>query len=407
MGEAAVETLAGLEERHPSRGILLFPEPEAADGIDAKVSVIAFPLREHRRHIAAEVIELRLRGRMSEAPASIVNPLLVPALPVFLRWRGRPPFGEQKVEQLVEVCDRLIVDSREWPDVPKAYAELPFDRAACSDIAWRRTEPWRRCLARLWPGIAELRTLRVEGPVAEASLLAGWLRSRLERDIELEHEAADELAAVDVDGAACPVPRSGRPRAISSRRSWTSSRGIASTRPLRSRPLLSDVLSEKKGVNGVAEGAFRRHYQHVYGFFRRRVRDPHRAEELTQDVFAAAAAGLPKPKEGDPPVLAWLYTVARRRFVDESRRLSRERRPKDLPARTTSDYGPFVARELREALGELPRGHSQVVVLKLLRGMTFAEIGAEVGLTEAAAKMRFRRALETLRAELIERGIEP
>ena len=160
-------------------------------------------------------------------------------------------------------------------------------------------------------------------------------------------------------------------------------------------------------MNGVAEGAFRRHYQHVYGFFRRRVRDPHRAEELTQDVFVAAVAGLPKAKEGDPPVLAWLYTVARRRFLDESRRLSREHRPNDLPARTTSDYGPFVAWELREALGELPRGLSQVVVMKLLRGMTFAEIGVEVGLTEAAARMRFKRALEALRAELIERGIEP
>jgi RNA polymerase sigma factor (sigma-70 family) len=160
-------------------------------------------------------------------------------------------------------------------------------------------------------------------------------------------------------------------------------------------------------VNGVAEGAFRRHYEHVYGFFRRRVRDPHRAEELTQDVFTAAAAGLAEPRQGDPPVLAWLYTVARRRFVDETRRLSRERRPKDLPARTTSYYGPFVAQALREALGELPRGQSRVVVLKLLHGMTFAEIGAEVGLTEAAAKMRFKRALETLRAELIERGIEP
>ena len=49
--------------------------------------------------------------------------------------------------------------------------------------------------------------LRVEGPVAEASLLAGWLRSRLERDVELEHEDADELTGVDVDGAACPVPK--------------------------------------------------------------------------------------------------------------------------------------------------------------------------------------------------------
>jgi Glucose-6-phosphate dehydrogenase subunit N-terminal domain/Glucose-6-phosphate dehydrogenase subunit C-terminal domain len=204
---AALDTLAGLEERHPSRGILLFPEPEAEDGIDARITVLAYPLREQRRHIAAEVIELRLRGRSCDAPASIVNPLLVPALPVFLRWRGRPQFGQQNVEQLVEVCDRLIVDSREWPDVPKGYAALPFDRTACSDIAWRRTEPWRRCLARLWPGIAELQSLRVQGPTAEASLLAGWLSSRLERDVELEHEDADELKVVDVDGDACPVPK--------------------------------------------------------------------------------------------------------------------------------------------------------------------------------------------------------
>ena len=161
-------------------------------------------------------------------------------------------------------------------------------------------------------------------------------------------------------------------------------------------------------MNGAAEGAFRRHYQHVYGYLRRRVRDPHRAEELTQDVFAAAAAGLPEPQDGDPPVLAWLYTVARRRFVDESRRLSREKRVVSLPeARSSSDYGPFVARALREALGALPGGQSQVIVLKLLRGLSFAEIGAEVGLTEAAAKMRFRRALEALREELTERGIEP
>ena len=96
--EAAVETLAGLGERHPSRGILLFPEPDAEDGIDATVRMLAFPLREQRRHIAAEVVSLRLRGLSSRAAASIVNPLLVPGLPVFLRWRGRPPFGEPEAD---------------------------------------------------------------------------------------------------------------------------------------------------------------------------------------------------------------------------------------------------------------------------------------------------------------------
>ena len=204
--EAAVETLAGLEERHPSRGILLFPEPDASDGIDAKVTMLAFPLREQRRHIAAEVISLRLRGRSSRAAASIVNPLLIPGLPVFLRWRGRPPFGAPEAEQLIEVCDRFIGDSTEWPDVPDAYAELPFDRAAVSDIAWRRTEPWRQALAELWPGIGEIRNLRVRGPLAEASLLAGWLRSRLERTVDLDHDDAKRLEEIEIDGSACRAP---------------------------------------------------------------------------------------------------------------------------------------------------------------------------------------------------------
>jgi glucose-6-phosphate dehydrogenase assembly protein OpcA len=204
--EVAVDTLAGLGERHPSRGILLFPDPEAADGMDAKVSMLAFPLREQRRHIAAEVIELRLRGRTTRGAASIVNPLLVPGLPVFLRWRGRPPFAQAEAAQLIDVTDRLIYDSKEWTDVPQAYEELPLDRTACSDIAWRRTEPWRGVLAGMWPGVGEMRSLHVRGPVAEASLIAGWLRSRLDREVELEHDDADELTEVGVDGSSCAQP---------------------------------------------------------------------------------------------------------------------------------------------------------------------------------------------------------
>ncbi len=205
--EAAVETLAGLGERHPSRGILLLPEESATDGIDAKVSVLAFPLSHQRRHIAAEVIELHLRGSRAEAPASIVMPLLVTGLPVFLRWRGRPQFGEVAVDELIDVCDRLIVDSGEWPDAPAAYSDLPFDRAACSDIAWRRTEPWRRALAGLWPGIKEARELEITGPDAEGSLIAGWLCFRLGRRVDLVQESAEHVERVAVDGVECPVPR--------------------------------------------------------------------------------------------------------------------------------------------------------------------------------------------------------
>src|SRR5207249_2701226 len=83
--------------------------------------------------------------------------------------------------------------STEWPDLPGAYAELVhvFPRAAVSDIAWARTSRWRTLLAGLWPDIAEVSRIRVRGTAAQAHLLTGWLRSRLDRKIELQHEPAD------------------------------------------------------------------------------------------------------------------------------------------------------------------------------------------------------------------------
>ena len=102
----------------------------------------------------------------------------------------------------------MIVDSSEWPGVPDVYSELVpyFERSAWSDITWARTLGWRRELARLWPGIAGLRELRIAGPVAEATLLAGWLRSRLHREVELVVEQADSLEAVAVDGTEVDLP---------------------------------------------------------------------------------------------------------------------------------------------------------------------------------------------------------
>ena len=212
--QAATDTLAGLADRHPSRVILLLPEPDAdEDSIEANLALRAFALGGSSRHVACEVIELRLRGQRATSPASIVLPLLVADLPVFLRWRGRPPFGDESFETLVDLVDRLVLDSSEWPDVPEAYGELAerFARTAISDIAWGRGEPWRREIAHLWPDVAEMSHLRVTGPLADAHLLAGWLRSRLGREVELEHDDADALDAVAVDGTEVGEPRGGHP----------------------------------------------------------------------------------------------------------------------------------------------------------------------------------------------------
>jgi glucose-6-phosphate dehydrogenase assembly protein OpcA len=205
--EAAEDVLAGLAERHPSRTIVLVPEPEAEDRLDASVEVDCFPSGRGRQ-VCVETIRLRLCGSRVAVPASVVQPLLLPDLPVFLRWRGLPPFGERPFEELVDVVDRLIVDSTEWPELPAPYTRLAaiFDRVAVSDIAWARTSRWRPQLASLWPGIEGVKRITVTGTEAQACLLAGWLRSRLGHEVELEHEPSDRLAGVAVDGEPAPFP---------------------------------------------------------------------------------------------------------------------------------------------------------------------------------------------------------
>ncbi len=188
--DAAERTLEGLAERHPSRTVILIPCAEDGDArIDAEVSVRCFAIGD--RAVCGEVIELRLCGSRADAPASVVLPLVISDLPVFLRWRGEPPFGQPQWEQLIDVADRVIVDSSEWSDLRYDALARAFERTAVSDIAWARTRPWRVELAAYWPAIRE-QEVWIRGPRAEAALLRGWLGARLERAIR-HIEPAGEL----------------------------------------------------------------------------------------------------------------------------------------------------------------------------------------------------------------------
>jgi hypothetical protein len=210
---AAEETLAGMAERHPSRTLLLVPQPEEEDGLDALVSVRCFPLGD--RALCVVVIVLTLRGSRASAPASIVLPLLISDLPVFCRWRGRPEWESPAFQQLIGVIDRLVVDSTEWPDVPADYADLAklFDRVAVSDIAWDRTERWRGLLASLWPEIGSVQELCVHGTRSQAHLLRGWLVSRLGHDVKLTLDDRERLEGIDLDGSPAPFPPGNPPNA--------------------------------------------------------------------------------------------------------------------------------------------------------------------------------------------------
>ena len=203
----ARSTLAGLQDSHPARTIFLVPEPRRASAVSFDVSLHAVQV-DGSREAYAEVIEIRLGGTAVEHPASLVLPLLISDLPVFCRWRGEPAWGSTQLDELVEITDRLVVNSSEWTGLPTQYpwlAEL-FERTAVSDIAFSRTVQWRARLAERWPGIGTIERLRVEGPHADALLIAGWLRSRLEREVALLRRPADEITSIRVDGAEVEKP---------------------------------------------------------------------------------------------------------------------------------------------------------------------------------------------------------
>ncbi len=207
--DQAQKALAGMAERHPSRTILLGPKPDSKNRIDATVTLECYTVPGSERNICSEIIALELHGMRAKAPASIVEPLLITDLPVFLRWRGEPPWGSPELDQMAGLTDRLIVDSTEWDDLPFPYTHLVelFERTAVSDIAWSRTSRWRALLASLWPDIADVGTIRVHGTSAQGHLLAGWLRSRLGRDdIVLEVEESERLDGIDLDGKPASFP---------------------------------------------------------------------------------------------------------------------------------------------------------------------------------------------------------
>jgi RNA polymerase sigma factor (sigma-70 family) len=133
------------------------------------------------------------------------------------------------------------------------------------------------------------------------------------------------------------------------------------------------------------------------------------AEDLTQDVFV----DLLLASRCHPPAntRAWLARVAQRHVADTIGSAMRERAAhaqleatsRGLPADRASD--PDMRLAIRACVARLSEPQQRIVALRLLEGLSFAHCGLMLGMSEDAARMRFRRALHALRAELRRAGV--
>ncbi len=179
----------------------------------------------------------------------------------------------------------------------------------------------------------------------------------------------------------------------------------------------NDTELLRQYVEGGSESAFtdlvREHLNLVYSAALRETSgNGALAEDLSQAVFLELARKAPRLL-GHPCVAGWLYTTVRH-LAANWRRADRHRRQREDEAQSMNellaeDSPNEVWQRIRpvldDALHELKEADRAVVVLRFLEDRTLGEVGARLGLSENAARMRVDRALEKLRGLLERRGI--
>jgi RNA polymerase sigma-70 factor (ECF subfamily) len=142
------------------------------------------------------------------------------------------------------------------------------------------------------------------------------------------------------------------------------------------------------------------HFDRVYAYISRRVRDRSEAEDLTSDVFRRALANLHRFEWKGTPFVAWLYRMGANAVADR-------KHPTVLqPLPELQDPAPPAPVEIEEAerrarlfqsVNQLPADQRKVILLRFAGQKSIREIAQELNRSEGAVKQLQFRALENLR----------
>ena len=202
--ERIEDAVTRLSDLYPSRATILVADPEhprgEGGGLDVRVALLEQEGEKGRPAVRFECVTVEVGAEDERYLASIASPLLVADLPDFLWWVSDSVGGSELFNGLIEVTDRLIVDSARFGDAAtelRHLAALIGRGQGCprlSDFAWARLAPWRQLIAQFFDPPATRAALdaldevtisyAVAGPdrrsgLSAALLLAGWLCSRL------------------------------------------------------------------------------------------------------------------------------------------------------------------------------------------------------------------------------------
>ena len=169
------------------------------------------------------------------------------------------------------------------------------------------------------------------------------------------------------------------------------------------------VAAFKRGHVQAFDALYARYGRPLFGYIYRSVGDPTLAEELTQEVFLKTFLHL-RHTAPETAVKAWLYSVATTICIDTYRAASRRLvsvHDEDGLAlvadrATTDPEQRAIQREqdrvVRTTLDALPAHYRQALILRLMEGLSYAEIGEALGISVAAVTSLIHRARQAFRA---------
>jgi RNA polymerase sigma-70 factor (ECF subfamily) len=144
-----------------------------------------------------------------------------------------------------------------------------------------------------------------------------------------------------------------------------------------------------------------RYWDRLYRWLYRLTRDKHAAEDLAQEAFLRAFAGLDKFRAGTN-FNAWLFRIAHNCFANHHRAAARRREPlpDDLPAAAAGPVEQAASQEalqgLAKALHRLPSDFRAALLLRVEEGLSFRQIADVLDLTEETARWRVFKARQKL-----------
>jgi RNA polymerase sigma-70 factor, ECF subfamily len=133
------------------------------------------------------------------------------------------------------------------------------------------------------------------------------------------------------------------------------------------------------------------------------------ADDVAQEVCLAAITALPRYKDQGRPFLAFVYGIAAHKVADAHRAAARNRSdPTDVvPERYSLEAGPEQmalnsesAARMNRLLSILPEKQREILILRVVVGMSAEETAEAVGSTPGAVRVAQHRALAKLKAEI-------